>query len=248
MTEADSTNKIAKIFVWLAWIIAIALLMFFFQDVLDKQYNPNNQPQVGLNSSGQAEVVLKQNRQGHYVSKGTINEFSVTFLLDTGATQVSIPAHIADKFLEYIDGAKLIAHNAKFDMKFLNFELQLINRDPISFDNVIDSLVIARNKFPGARNTLDALCKRFEVDLTKRDKHGALLDSELLADVYLELMGGAQKGLALDKEGDDDEELKKSLQNLKEVIPSRNYKLSSDTSDAHKKFITENFKENKWGY
>ncbi len=97
MTEADSTNKIAKIFVWLAWIIAIALLMFFFQDVLDKQYNPNNQPQVGLNSSGQAEVVLKQNRQGHYVSKGTINEFSVTFLLDTGATQVSIPAHIADK-------------------------------------------------------------------------------------------------------------------------------------------------------
>ncbi len=157
-------------------------------------------------------------------------------------------AHIADKFLEYIDGAKLIAHNAKFDMKFLNFELQLINRDPISFDNVIDSLVIARNKFPGARNTLDALCKRFEVDLTKRDKHGALLDSELLADVYLELMGGAQKGLALDKEGDDDEELKKSLQNLKEVIPSRNYKLSSDTSDAHKKFITENFKENKWGY
>lgn len=97
MTEADSTNKIGKIFVWLAWIIAIALLMLIFQDELDKQYNPNHQPQISLNSSGQAEVILKQNRQGHYVAQGSINESSVTFLLDTGATQVSIPAHIADK-------------------------------------------------------------------------------------------------------------------------------------------------------
>lgn len=97
MTEDDSTNKIGKVFVWLAWIMAIVLLMFFFEDELDKQYNPNNQPQVSLNSSGQAEVILKQNRQGHYVTKGSINETSVTFLLDTGATQVSIPAHIADK-------------------------------------------------------------------------------------------------------------------------------------------------------
>jgi len=97
MTEDDPTNKIGKIFVWLSWIIAIVLLMFVFQDVLDEQYNPNSQPQVSLSSSGQAEVVLKQNRQGHYVTKGTINESLVTFLLDTGATQVSIPAHIADE-------------------------------------------------------------------------------------------------------------------------------------------------------
>jgi len=97
MTEDDQTNKIGKLFVWLAWIMAIALLMFVFEDELYKQYNPNSQPQVSLNSSGQAEVILKQNRQGHYVTKGYINETSVTFLLDTGATQVSIPAHIADK-------------------------------------------------------------------------------------------------------------------------------------------------------
>jgi aspartyl protease family protein len=97
MTEDDPTNKIGKIFVWLAWILAIALLMFVFEDELYKQYNPNSQPQVSLNSSGQAEVILKQNRQGHYVTNGNINETSVTFLLDTGATQVSIPAHIADK-------------------------------------------------------------------------------------------------------------------------------------------------------
>lgn len=96
MTEDDPTNKIGKIFVWFAWIMVIALLMFFFEDELEKQYNPNSKPQVSLNSSGQAEVILKQNKQGHYVTRGTINEASVTFLLDTGATQVSIPAHVAD--------------------------------------------------------------------------------------------------------------------------------------------------------
>ena len=96
MTQDDPTNKMGKIFVWLAWIIALGLLMFAFQGVLDEQYNPNSRPQMSLNSSGQAEVVLRQNRQGHYLSQGTINESSVTFLLDTGATQVSIPAHIAE--------------------------------------------------------------------------------------------------------------------------------------------------------
>ena len=97
MTEVDPTNKMAKIFVWLAWIIALALLMFFFQDVLDEQYNPNTQPEMRLTAGGQAEVILAQNRQGHYVARGTINDTPVTYLLDTGATQVSIPAHIADK-------------------------------------------------------------------------------------------------------------------------------------------------------
>jgi aspartyl protease family protein len=96
MTEDDPTNKMAKIFVWLTWIIAIALLMFLFQDVLDEQYNPNSRPEMRLSDAGQAEVILNQNRQGHYVARGTINDIPVTFLLDTGATQVSIPAHIAD--------------------------------------------------------------------------------------------------------------------------------------------------------
>ena len=97
MTEDDPTNKMAKIFVWLAWIVALFLLMFFFQGSLDKQFNPNSQPEMRLTEQGKAEVVLAQNRQGHYVARGTINDMSVTFLLDTGATQVSIPAHIADK-------------------------------------------------------------------------------------------------------------------------------------------------------
>lgn len=157
-------------------------------------------------------------------------------------------AHIADDFLKYIDGAKLIAHNAKFDMRFLNFELQLINRPTISFDNVIDTLVIARNKFPGAKNTLDALCRRFEIDLGKRTKHGALLDSELLGEVYVELMGGAQRRLKL-KDGEDEEAAKLSAGKVKKtIIPSRNYSVDEKTADAHKKFIAENFKNSPWGY
>jgi aspartyl protease family protein len=97
MTEDDPTNKIAKIFVWLAWILVLVLLMFFFQKTLDKQINPNTQPELRLTDQGQAEVILLQNKQGHYVARGTINDTSVTFLLDTGATQVSIPGHIAEQ-------------------------------------------------------------------------------------------------------------------------------------------------------
>ena len=97
MTEIDPTNKMGKIFIWLAWLVALALLVFFFQDVLDKQWDPNKDPQISLNTQGKAEVRLQQNRQGHYVVHGEINEIPVVFLLDTGATQVSIPAHIAEQ-------------------------------------------------------------------------------------------------------------------------------------------------------
>lgn len=174
--------------------------------------------------------------------------FKVHGISDEMLKDKPIFAHIADQFLEFIKDAKLIAHNAKFDMKFLNFELQLIGREPISYDYVVDSLVIARNKFPGAKNTLDALCRRFEIDLSKRDKHGALLDSELLADVYIELMGGAQKGLALDKNNEDEDQAKKAQTNNKEIIPSRNFTVDEKILEEHKKFIMENFKESIWGY
>jgi len=97
MSEDESANKIGKIFVWFAWIIALALLALFFQGAIDEQWNPNSTPEIRLTDNGLAEVVLQQNRQGHYVTKGTINGVTVTFMLDTGATQVSIPAHIADE-------------------------------------------------------------------------------------------------------------------------------------------------------
>tara|TARA_R110002012_G_scaffold52142_1_gene134004 strand:- start:495 stop:1016 length:522 start_codon:yes stop_codon:yes gene_type:complete len=96
MTKHDTTTSFGKYFIWIAWFIGIALLVFVFQDLLDQQYNPNQDPKLSLQSNGKAQVTLQQNRQGHYVTNGAINGTAVTFLLDTGATQVSIPARIAD--------------------------------------------------------------------------------------------------------------------------------------------------------
>ena len=98
-------------------------------------------------------------------------------------------AEIVDDFLKFIDKDQLVIHNAPFDMKFLNMELQRINRPLLPMDRAIDSLIMARKKYPGAQNSLDALCKRFNVDASRRTKHGALLDSELLAEVYLATSG-----------------------------------------------------------
>lgn len=103
--KEDDTTTIGKSFVWIAWLIGLGLLVFVFQDLLDDQYNPNQQPKLSLQSNGKAEVTLEQNRQGHYVTNGAINGTEVIFLLDTGATQVSIPAHIAEH-LSLKGGAK----------------------------------------------------------------------------------------------------------------------------------------------
>ncbi|MFT4359714.1 DNA polymerase III subunit epsilon [Bartonella bacilliformis] len=99
---------------------------------------------------------------------------------------------IADELLEFIDGAMMIAHNANFDISFLNAELKRVNKPLISIDNVIDTLAMARRKFPMGPNSLDVLCKRFGIDKSHRVLHGALLDAEILADVYIELIGGKQ--------------------------------------------------------
>jgi DNA polymerase-3 subunit epsilon len=106
-------------------------------------------------------------------------------------------AEIADEFLAFIGDDPLVIHNASFDMGFINWELKAAGRAPLPLSRAIDTLDIARKKFPGAQNNLDALCRRFNVDNSGRTKHGALLDSELLAEVYLELMGGRQPGLVL---------------------------------------------------
>ena len=95
---------------------------------------------------------------------------------------------IADEFLNFIAGKKIIIHNAPFDLSFLNGELKTIGKDLIDKKQVVDSLEIARNKFPGASNSLDALCKRFNIDFSKRIKHNALLDCELLREVYINLL------------------------------------------------------------
>jgi DNA polymerase-3 subunit epsilon len=107
-------------------------------------------------------------------------------------------AEIAADFLAFIGDDELVIHNASFDMAFLNHELKRAGHPPIVFERAIDTLSIARKRFPGAQNSLDALCKRFNIDNSGRVKHGALLDAELLAEVYLELMGGRQPTLVLD--------------------------------------------------
>lgn len=105
---------------------------------------------------------------------------------------------IADKFLAFVGtDSRLVIHNAAFDMKFLNAELSACGRPELTFDRVVDTLLMARQQFPGHKVNLDALCKRFNVDASARTVHGALLDSELLADVYLELIGGREPGLVL---------------------------------------------------
>jgi DNA polymerase-3 subunit epsilon len=109
-------------------------------------------------------------------------------------------AEVADALLEFIGDSPLIIHNAEFDMKFINVELERAGKQTIPFARAIDTVAMARKKFPGAPASLDALCKRFNIDNSSRTLHGALLDAQLLADVYLELMGGRQAGLILTEE------------------------------------------------
>ncbi len=110
-------------------------------------------------------------------------------------------SQVYSDFVEFIgDDSTLVAHNAEFDMKFVNWELEQVGHKAIPPNRVIDSLKIAREKFPGSPANLDALCRRFAIDNTDRTFHGALLDSELLAEVYLELLGGRQRGLGLKQE------------------------------------------------
>ncbi len=106
-------------------------------------------------------------------------------------------SEIYDGFLKFIGDATLVIHNAAFDMKFLNAELQIVGHKALSMTNVVDTLLMTRQKFPGSPANLDALCRRFGIDNSDRELHGALLDSELLAEVYLELLGGRQHGLGL---------------------------------------------------
>jgi DNA polymerase-3 subunit epsilon len=104
---------------------------------------------------------------------------------------------LADEFLAFLGDASLIIHNASFDIGFLNFELERTGKTQLSMDRVVDTLALARRKHPSGPNSLDALCKRYGVDNTKRVKHGALMDSVLLAEVYLELLGERQGALTL---------------------------------------------------
>jgi DNA polymerase-3 subunit epsilon len=105
--------------------------------------------------------------------------------------------HVVEEFIAFVGDAKLVIHNAEFDMRFLNAELQRAGRSTIAFDRAVDTLALARRRHPGLSNSLDALCARYGIDNSRRTKHGALLDAEILAEVYAELNGGRQAALVL---------------------------------------------------
>ena len=150
---------------------------------------------------------------------------------------------VVGDFCEFIKDSPLVIHNARFDLGFINGEFGLLNRAPLDFSRAIDTVKMARAKFPGSPANLDALCRRFEIDISGREKHGALLDAHLLAEVYLQLIGGRQFGLTLDKKINDNNQVidLKSLP-LRE---SRNFKASDEEIEKHKAFI-ESFKTPLW--
>lgn len=135
------------------------------------------------------------NPQGKKVHPDALNVHGIT---DESLLDKPVFAEIIDDWHEFTAGAKLIAHNAKFDVGFFNAEFERVGFPPIDNNLVIDSLSLARRRHPMGPNSLDALCKRYGIDNSKREKHGALLDSELLAEVYIELIGGKQAALTLE--------------------------------------------------
>ncbi len=170
-----------------------------------------------------------------------IHGISTEFLLDKPFFK-----DIASDFLEFIEGAKLVIHNATFDMKFINHELSLIDRPSLDMSNVIDTLMIARKKFPGAKASLDALCKRFKIDNSSRNFHGALLDSKLLSEVYIELMGGRQESFVLGVKGKDQVGLKVDNMSAMELnIPV--VKPNEEELSDHKMMLEQKIPKSIWG-
>jgi len=153
-------------------------------------------------------------------------------------------ADLVDGFLEFIGNDVLVIHNAPFDVSFINAELQRCGKTTISMDRVVDTLVLARKKFPGAQASLDALCRRFNIDNSHRELHGALIDADLLSEVYIELMGGKQRGLSLIMDSEpasattnQDPSLALPSPNSERRAP-RPHQASEDEHLAHQEFIS----------
>lgn len=161
--------------------------------------------------------------------------FAVHGLSDEFLSRQKRFAEIADDFLEFIGGSAVVAHNAAFDMGFVNAEFELAKRPAFKPSKVIDTVGLARRKFPGAQASLDALCRRFGIDVSERTKHGALLDAELLAEVYLELVGGRQPALTLSAKAGVQAEA--DIVKAEKVWPPRPHTPSAEELAAHKAFV-----------
>ena len=147
---------------------------------------------------------------------------------------------VVDEFLEFIEGKKIVIHNADFDISHLNNELSLIDRKHIKIENVVDTLEIARNKFPGSGISLDALCKRFRIDNSRRDKHTAILDCELLSKVYINLLGQKEPSFEFLSQKNNQNSVIKKTYNYSKII----IKASDNELSEHKKFINKELKKN----
>ena len=143
-------------------------------------------------------------------------------------------AEVADRFLEFLGEARLVIHNAAFDLKFLNAELKRVDRPTLGFDRVVDTVALARAKFPGAQVSLDALCRRFGIDNSARTLHGAILDCELLSEVYLELIGGRQRGFDLARE-EKAQAIRAAAR--RPVRPPRPHAPSAEELEAHAEMV-----------
>lgn len=154
---------------------------------------------------------------------------------------------VADEWLEFVGDAVLVAHNASFDIGFLNGQLKELDKPIFTWDRVVDTLEIARTLFPGSRVNLDALCRRYGIDNSERTLHGALLDADLLAKVYLELLGGQEPSmLKEEKKVSHATVFADSSQQKREFRPARNFDLSAEEIQAHNDFLAANIKDAVW--
>lgn len=163
-----------------------------------------------------------------------VHGLSASFLADKPLFKA-----VAGAFLEFIGESKLVIHNAAFDMKFINAELETLSLIRIPDERAIDTVIMARQKFPGQPASLDALCRRFNIDLTSRTKHGALLDAELLADVYLELRGGRQSALLLHAENSAGVTAEDLQFVGAGVVTPRSFPISDEERAAHKAMLSK---------
>jgi|TARA_B110000211_G_C14081843_1_gene554950 DNA polymerase-3 subunit epsilon len=149
---------------------------------------------------------------------------------------------IADSFLKFIENKNLIIHNAAFDLGFLNFELRLSKREEIKKNKIIDTLELARGKFLGSSNSLDALCKRFNIDLSKRTKHNALLDCQLLREVYINLIDAKEPRLLF--QNDKEESINNTIKAINFKYSKKVIKASDEDLKKHKDFLKKELKKN----
>jgi len=167
-----------------------------------------------------------------------VHGYSDKFLSDK-----KVFSEVVEEFLNFIEGKKLIIHNAPFDLSFLDYELKLVNKKTINRKYVIDTLELARSKYPGAQNSLDALCKRFKIDNSKREKHSALVDCQLLKEVYINLLDQKEPKLDLESKDIPDTKLNNQAYEIKN-IQRKVIKISEEELELHKKFIKSSLQKN----